>query len=74
MLVFGFFLVRRKTMKRQTLGNQVRGGGHSGEMLTQQIEMPGMNVGLQAELSHRTPTVRVRDGEGGAGSTSILLA
>lgn len=52
----------------------MRGGGHSGEMLTQQIEMPGMNVGLQAELSHRTPTVTVRDGEAGAGSTSILLA
>lgn len=24
-------------------------GGHSEEMLTQQIEMPGMNMGLQAE-------------------------
>ena len=54
-LVFGFMLLRRKTMKRQTLGNQV-GGKHpalrSGEMLNQRIEMPEMKVGLLGGACH----------------------
>lgn len=54
-LVFGFILLRRKTMK-ETNPRKSSGGRnsalHSGEMLNQRIEMPEMKVGLWGGACH----------------------
>lgn len=54
-LVFGFVLLRRKTMKRQALGNQVgekKPTLRSREMLDQRIKMLVMKVGLPGGAHH----------------------